>query len=416
MDAHNNSAAATTSVIVRDTTAPALTAPAATVLEATGPTGASTTVNAHASDIADPAVTVGCAPNGSFPLGTTTVTCTARDASGNTTTVSTTVTVGDTTPPTVTATAPIPLQATGPNGATTTVTATAADIVDGTVAANCSPNGTFAVGTTTVLCTATDAHGNRGSATTSVNVIDTTPPALSVPPAITLEATGPNGASRTIAGTATDLVDGSVPVTCAPNGTFPLGTTAVACTATDAHHNVATAPTSVTVVDTKPPVLTLPASFTANATSLVGAVVAYTATAKDLVDGSDGVNCLPASGSMFAIGTTNVTCTARDAHANSASGSFTVSVLGAREQIAALVAKLAGIHGGFTQKLEDVLKELEKTDKDNDKKDAKDMKKACDKLRDFVHHVQTESGKHISVTLANETLAAAAQIAVLLGC
>ena len=50
------------------------------------------------------------------------------------------------------------------------------------------------------------------------------------------------------------------------------------------------------------------------------------ATATDLVDGSVPVNCSPVSGSVFQLGPTTVTCSATDAHHNTATGSFTVSV------------------------------------------------------------------------------------------
>ena len=52
----------------------------------------------------------------------------------------------------------------------------------------------------------------------------------------------------------------------------------------------------------------------------------YAASATDLVDGSVPVGCSPRSGSVFPAGTTTVTCTATDAHGNSTTGSFTVTV------------------------------------------------------------------------------------------
>jgi hypothetical protein len=57
------------------------------------------------------------------------------------------------------------------------------------------------------------------------------------------------------------------------------------------------------------------------------ATVTYTATATDLMDGPVPVSCAPASGSAFPAGTTTVTCSATDAHNNTATGSFTVSVV-----------------------------------------------------------------------------------------
>ena len=50
--------------------------------------------------------------------------------------------------------------------------------------------------------------------------------------------------------------------------------------------------------------------------------------------------CAPAAGSLFAIGTTALACTATDASGNAASASFTVTVLGAKEQLANLIGKV----------------------------------------------------------------------------
>jgi hypothetical protein len=82
----------------------------------------------------------------------------------------------------------------------------------------------------------------------------------------------------------------------------------------------------VTVQDTTPPALNLPANITKEATGISGAVVTYSTSATDLVDGSVAVSCSPASGSTFAPGVTTVYCSATDAADNTASGSFTVIV------------------------------------------------------------------------------------------
>lgn len=119
-----------------------------------------------------------------------------------------------------------------------------------------------------------------------------------------------------------------MPVSCdhASGSTFPVGSTTVQCSATDANHNTATGSFLVTVRDTTPPVLSLPANITAEATSDSGAAVTYSATSTDIVDGSVTVSCDHASGSTFPLGTTLVQCTATDAHHNTASGSFSVTV------------------------------------------------------------------------------------------
>jgi hypothetical protein len=66
--------------------------------------------------------------------------------------------------------------------------------------------------------------------------------------------------------------------------------------------------------------------MTVQATSSSGAVVKYTASASDPVDGSVAVKCTPASGSTFPLGTTTVSCSAKDKAGNIASASFKVTV------------------------------------------------------------------------------------------
>jgi len=83
------------------------------------------------------------------------------------------------------------------------------------------------------------------------------------------------------------------------------------------------------VVDTTAPSLTLPADITVPQTIPAGAVVSFSASATDLVDGSVAVSCVPPSGSTFPVGTTNVNCSATDAHSNTGTGSFTVTVTAA---------------------------------------------------------------------------------------
>ncbi len=79
--------------------------------------------------------------------------------------------------------------------------------------------------------------------------------------------------------------------------------------------------------DTTAPVLAgVPGKLTA-VTSGAGATVSWPApTATDDTDPSPVVACAPASGGLFPVGTTTVTCTATDASGNAASASFDVIV------------------------------------------------------------------------------------------
>ena len=222
------------------------------------------------------------------------------------------------------------VEATGANGATVSYTASASDAEDGTLTPTCTPvsGSTFGLGITQVECSVTDSDDATATGMFNVTVVDTTGPRLTLPDNKTAEATGPTGAAVSFSASASDLVDGSVPVTCLPasGSTFELGTTTVNCSATDAANNSASASFTVTVQDTTAPALTLPANITKEATGISGAVVTYSASARDLVDGSVAVNCSPASGSTFAPGVTTVHCSATDAADNAATGSFTVTV------------------------------------------------------------------------------------------
>ena len=323
-----NSASVTAKI---DLTAPTLKLPSPTA-KATGPSGATVTYDASASDLLSGVNAFSCTPaSGSiFPLGNSTVSCSVKDKAGNAATGTFTVTVQDKTAPVVTVPASITVNATGPNGAVVTYTASASDLVDGPLSPTCTPSSgsTFALGSTTVTCSVTDKAGNTASASFQVAVSDKTPPTLQLPSDMTVQGTGSSGAVATFSVSASDLVDGSVPVTCTPasGSMFPFGTNRVSCSATDKAGNTATGSFAVTVQDKTPPVLTLPANMTVDATGSTGAVVAFTASALDAVDGSVSVACAPASGSIFPLGTTTVSCSATDKAGNAATGTFTVIV------------------------------------------------------------------------------------------
>lgn len=82
---------------------------------------------------------------------------------------------------------------------------------------------------------------------------------------------------------------------------------------------------SAYVHDTTPPTINAPGTITAKGTSASGAVVTYSVTASD-PDDTATVSCSPASGSVFPIGWTTVSCTATDTAGNSSSASFLVVV------------------------------------------------------------------------------------------
>ena len=398
--------------------------------EATGPTGAKVTYTPPtAEDDRDGAVSVSCEPgSGSmFPVGTTTVTCSASDTAGNKASASFKVTVIDTTPPVISnVPAAIAQDATGASGAVVTYrTPTASDLVEGTVDVTCDPASgtTFAIGTSIVTCRAADTAGNSATATFKVTVAppDTTPPTITVPADMTAEATGPDGARATYTASATDPDDSVTAFACAPatGATFALGTTTVRCTASDSHGNDATASFKVTVKDTTPPRITsVPTDITVNATKPSGAVVIYAPPkASDLVDGAVSIACASTSGSTYPIATTKVVCTATDSHGNSASATFTVTVLGARAQIRNLEDEVSGssslAHSPLVKKT--LLKELDAADDDL----ARDHRRsACMDMARFLDSVKrlTKPKGPIATSESADWLAAGDRISAVIGC
>jgi large repetitive protein len=326
-------AAFTVTVAPPPNTPPVLTLASNITTEATSGAGAIVNFTATASDTQDGALPVSCTPTSgsAFPLGTTSVNCSATDSASATTSGSFNVTVQDTTAPSLTVPADMTEEATSPAGAVTSFTATASDIVDGTITPVCSPasGSTFGFGMTTVSCSATDAHSQATTKTFKVTVSDTTNPVVSVPSDKIVEATSSSGASVTYSATATDNIDGPLTTSCVPESgsTFPLGTTTVTCSATDIHGNTGSATFTIEVQDTTVPVVNVPASQTLEATSGAGAIATFAAaTATDTVDGSLSALCNHASGETFPLGTTTVTCTATDSASNTGSASFTITV------------------------------------------------------------------------------------------
>jgi hypothetical protein len=110
----------------------------------------------------------------------------------------------------------------------------------------------------------------------------------------------------------------------------------VTASAKDSAGNLATGSFTVTVQDTTAPELTVPADIVAEATSAAGTTVSFSANATDAV-GVDSLTYSHASGGTFAIGTTTVTVTAKDAANNTTTKSFTVTV---RDTTAPVISSL----------------------------------------------------------------------------
>jgi len=146
--------------------APAINVPDDMLVEATSPDGAVVTFFPTATDWNNDPLTVTCDPasDSTFPLGDTTVDCSATDAFDRTAEDSFTVTVQDTTAPVLSQPDNLSVVATSPSGAVVSYDLPAAsDAVDENVSVSCDPppGSLFPVGTTPVTCSAEDASGNE---------------------------------------------------------------------------------------------------------------------------------------------------------------------------------------------------------------------------------------------------------------
>lgn len=173
-DAGNNTSTASQTITVQDKTAPVITVPAnINVGNSQNVCGATVNFSVSASDNCGSPVTLTYSKKtGSvFSTGTTTVTVTAKDASGNTSIKSFTVNVTDTQKPSVTAPSDINTTvSSGGSKATVNLgTPVTSDNCGVQTVTNNAPS-SYPVGTTTVTWTVKDAKGNTSTDTQIVTV------------------------------------------------------------------------------------------------------------------------------------------------------------------------------------------------------------------------------------------------------
>ncbi|MDC0710323.1 HYR domain-containing protein [Stigmatella sp. ncwal1] len=161
--------------VVGDTTKPAVSCPASRTVESCSPTGAAVTYEPASSTDNCGAAPVSCshASGSKFPVGTTPVSCSAQDASGNTASCGFEVKVkGDTTPPVISC--PLSVEAKvglGQIGVAVQFATSAQDTCGpATITCSHAPGLLFLLGLTPVTCTAKDASGNQASCQFGVRV------------------------------------------------------------------------------------------------------------------------------------------------------------------------------------------------------------------------------------------------------
>ncbi|MDH5259234.1 MAG: HYR domain-containing protein, partial [Gammaproteobacteria bacterium] len=167
------------------------------------------------------------------------------------------INIVDTTPPVINAGSDVTLEATSVNGTSFTPKYSASDVCNcGEITINISPlASSYSLGNHTISVTATDISANAATDQMVLSVVDTTAPVLNIPASITMEASG--GLTPVFVGdaTATDIFPVTV-VNDSPQ-VFPLGTSNVVWTATDANGNITTAMQSVTIIDSTAPTFEL---------------------------------------------------------------------------------------------------------------------------------------------------------------
>jgi hypothetical protein len=206
-----------------------------------------------------------------------------------------------------------------------------------------------------------------------------------------------------------DVTAKSVP---ASGTAFTVGTTNVTSTAASPTFPLShpMCSFSVTVKDVEAPLIACPAPMTVDATGPLGVAVTFAPVAGD--NCSAAVSSAPASGSVFAIGTTPVSSTAQDPSGNQSSCSFTVHVKGAAEQLDDLIAAVValatkqGTKNALLVKLNAALAKVQ----------GVNIGPVCGPLADFISLVSAQRGKDIAPIDADALIAKAAQIRAVVGC
>tara|TARA_R110002012_G_scaffold99980_2_gene238467 strand:+ start:157461 stop:161270 length:3810 start_codon:yes stop_codon:yes gene_type:complete len=272
-----------------------------------------------------------------FPQGTTMVTYTATDATGNSSTCSFDVIVNDNTPPTIISNLN-DLTVTADEGTCQATvswnTISAEDNCDNEVQITSSFNSgdLFQIGESIVEVIAKDNAGNETSASFKVTVEDNTAPeVIFCPEDITISAKGKceSIASWEIPEFSDNCnSDLSVSSTHDPRDIFPLGTTLVTYTATDASGNQQSCNFNVIVEDDKlPDFTTCIADISLTANDQCTAIAEWLIPeVTDNCDNNVNLESDFTSGDSFPIGITTVTYTATDDAGNSNTCSFDVIV------------------------------------------------------------------------------------------
>jgi hypothetical protein len=318
-----------TSTALNDSTPPVVTPTISGTLGANGWYTSDVTVSWTVTDDQS-GIFAGCSStNLTSETSSITVTCTATNNVGLQTTAAVTVKI-DKTPPTTNLA--VTGGTAGSNGwyiSPVTVQTTGSDTISTPV--TCTADQTFSTDTmsVTVNGSCTNNAGLTTNASSLTLKIDQTAPTLTLPGNIAEEATSAAGAFASYSVSSSDNFDPAPATVCTPasGSFFNFGPTTVNCYATDEAGNTTNDSFIVTVQDTTAPTISPVANININTTNPAGEAVTYTdPTTTDVVDGAGVATCAPASGTVFSVGTTTVTCQATDTSGNTATTTFDVIV------------------------------------------------------------------------------------------
>ena len=311
-------------ITIQDTTDPVITPPGDIMYEATSILSMIRLGVATATDTVDPMPTITSDAPTSFPIGTTRITYTATDDSGNSATATQEIIINDAEPMLILP-SDVTAEATGVLTRVDIGTAAVTDNIDSLTATNNATN-SFPLGVTIVAWTAKDSSGNTVTAVQRITVQDTTNPYFDTPESdyIVVEATGISTPFEIDTIIAHDIADPDVTVTNDAPDSFRLGPTPVTWTARDGSGNTAQYTQLVVIADRTNPIITAPDDIIIEADGLLTMIQLGVATATDLADAAPRITSdAPTS---FPIGTTTITYTATDDSDNSATATQRVTV------------------------------------------------------------------------------------------
>ena len=341
-DECNNTSIAIQMLTVQDTISPRIQCPASITMDADAATcsGIATFNIPVTSDNCSIALNVTSTANSgqAFPVGTTTVTMTVSDPTGNLSTCTFAVTVLDKTKP-VLVDCPADLTVTtDPSSCEAVVNWTAPTVTDPcdqtliVPTANITAGSVLSTGIYPITYTAVDTSGNSMQCSFTVTVREDVPPVLvDCPPNISVNTDSCDALVNWIAPTTTDNCASqvSLSVTIPSGSVFPETNTSVQYTATDTWGNTATCTFTITVIDIVPPTFPVcPSNMLVNA-GLCSTPVSWTQPfATDNCSPNPTVYSIPASGDVFPAGFTTVQVFVVDPSGNQDTCTFVVEVLG----------------------------------------------------------------------------------------